>query len=207
MVPCRGSFGGIVRRSGFLSLVIVALLMIVSIPASAALRLTPNLTSIRFVEVSGGPISLVFGANSAVLLTQLSNPMSGANRDFFGVSDEHYDVFYSDSNGVPHQDGDFVTIECQFGRTTGGGGCNIDEVYLMFEDGTERCACAVASAVYLGPNSVPGSAANAADCVTGNNSTMGSTATVNERLRITLSYDCVTPTAATSWGQVKSTYR
>jgi hypothetical protein len=196
-----------VRRFVSLSLCIVSLLMVVSIPASAALRLTPNLTSIRFVEVSGGPNSVVFGANSAVLLTQLSNPMSGVNRDFFGLSDEHYDVFYSDANGVQDQDGDYLTIECQFGRTTGGGGCNIDEAYLMFEDGTERCACAVASAVYLGPNSVPGSAANAADCVTGNNSTMGSTATVNERLRITLSYDCATPTEVASWGRMKSIYR
>lgn len=188
------------------TLILVAASLAAASPCAAALRLTPGLTGIRFVEVTGVGVSHSFGNNSAQMLNQLPGTLGSANQDFNGLSFEHYDVFYSDAAGVFDADGDYISIECRFESTAGGGGHNIDEAYLVFSDGTERCACAVASAVYLGPNSVAGSAANAADCTTGNNSTMGST-TGTQRLRITLDYACVVPVAPSTWGKIKLLYR
>jgi len=174
----------------------------------AALRLTPNLVSIRFVEVTGSPVSHTFGANSAQLLNQLPGVLSSVNDDFNGLSTEYYDVFYSTASGTPDANGEYVSIECTFDNNSGGGGLNISEAYLVFADTHESCACAVASAVYIGSNAVAGSAGFAADCVAATLSTMGNTVGTTARMRITLDYACV-PTAARSntWGRVKTIYR
>jgi hypothetical protein len=195
-----------VLRLSILPTLVFSILMAMSLPAAAALRLTPNLVSLRVIEWSGSPTSFTFGANSAAALSPRANPLGGGNRDFNGLSDEHYDLFYSDAAGVADQNGDYLTIEAQFLRATGGGH-NIDEAYLVFADGTEQCACAVTSAVYMGANPVAGSAANAADCTLGTVSVMGSTTLSTDRLRITLQFDCPTPAAKATWGSFKALYR
>jgi len=196
-----------VMRRWFPFVAAAVLLVASSRTSIAALKLTPGLVSIRFVEVTGSPTSYTFGANSAQLLNQLPGALGVGNNDFTGLSTEFYDVFYSTASGTPDPNGDYVSIECRFDNNSGGGGCNISEAYLVFSD-HESCACAVASAVYLGTNSVAGSAGFAADCAPATLSTMGNTVGTTARMRITLDYGCV-PTAARSntWGRIKTIYR
>lgn len=176
---------GIIRLSRAAAYLSAASLVAFSTPAEAQLKDTPGLTGIRFVEVTGISTTHTFAPGATQLAGQLLNPMGPANRDFIGLANEFYDVFYSDVNGVQDSGGQYITVECQYPGT---GGLNIDEVYLDFADGSSLCACAVTQATYLGNGQVAGSAAKAADCTTGTFSQMGSTSSSNERLSITLEF-------------------
>jgi hypothetical protein len=163
----------------------LGLLLAVGTPSDAQLRLTPGLSTVRFLEVTGATTPHPFAASALQMTTRLANPLGPSNADFVGLSNEYYDVFYSNEAGVFDPDGDYVTIECQFPAS---GGLNIDEVYLDFDDGSEVCACGVTNAVYLGSGQIAGSAAKAAGCTPGTWSTMGSTSGTEERLGLTLDF-------------------
>ncbi len=74
---------------------------------------------------------IAFGANSPEMTTRLADPLSNANRDFEGLSNELYDVFYSNAEGTFNMDGEYITID---GIYTGpsSSGLNIGEVELFF---------------------------------------------------------------------------
>lgn len=184
----------------------IALLTGSAAKSHAAIRTTPGIERVGIVEVTGSPIQMTFGPTTPFILSRLTGNLNSGNRDFTGLSSEYYDVFYSDAAGVPDPDGDFISIECTYTNTSGGGGNNIASVFLRFVGGLELCACSVASAVYLGSNAIPGSAAFAANCNTADFSTMGSGA-ADQRTRITLDFSCITPVRASTWGAIKQHYR
>jgi hypothetical protein len=148
----------------------------------------PGLQSITFNEVTGASTPNTFLANSLQLANRLVDPLSSSNSDFNGLSNENYDVFYSNPDGTPNLHGNCVTIEAVYSNTGGGGGLNIAEVGFNFGSFTLD-ANAVCSAVYNGPNSILGSAANAVDGNPATFSTMGSTPNYPNdptRLRLTV---------------------
>ncbi len=156
----------------------------------------PGLQSITFFEATGPITANTFLVGSAQLLSKLSDAGLASTPDFVGLGSEKYDVFYSNANGTPNVNGDCVTIEAIFPTTTGGGGLNIAQVRFNLAS-TSVDANAVCSAVYNGPNSIPGSAAFAVDGNPATASTMGSTPGFPSdptRLRLTVT---VTPEPST----------
>ncbi|MEM7040389.1 MAG: IPTL-CTERM sorting domain-containing protein [Bacteroidota bacterium] len=166
----------------------------------------PNLTSITFYERTGGasPTPYTFAVNSPEMTTRLTGTLGAGNRDFFGTPTEHYDVFYSDANGNLDLNGTYITVECQFTPTAGGGGLNIAGIELNFSGGAMDLACQVGSFVGLGNNYNVGSEANAVDGDLQTNTTMGNNAGSNQRLRITVGgYPCSAPVPTLSqWGLI-----
>lgn len=180
------------------------------------IRTLTDLVSITFWEATGPvsartfpPLPIPPGGNlppttNPGLLNRRTSPLGGSNRDFLGLTNEFYDVFYSDANGDPNIDGECLTVEAEFDSPTGGGGLNIAEVQLNFVDGSTSFMCELASAVYLGLNAIPGSAQLAVDGNLSTATVMGNTSgqPVGTRLRITLCSPCSvgepTPTTTTT---------
>ena len=184
--------------------------------AAAPLRFAPGLLTVTAYEVTGVAIPQVFGAAGPQVTAQLPGVLGAANRDFFGLQNEHYDIFYSDANGGFDIDGEYLTVECTFDQTFGGGGGNIAEVSLDFSSGSSLYAVAVVSNVTLGGNAIPASVGNAADGNLATLTTLGNTAGTAQRLRVTLCYNIPGYTLPschlvgvenTPWEGVKSLYR
>ncbi|MBL0006596.1 MAG: hypothetical protein IPP25_05250 [Saprospiraceae bacterium] len=147
----------------------------------------PDLTSITFYEQSGAIAPHTYGVNDVELATQLPGQLNSGNRDFEGVADrEFYDVFYSDADGTFNANGGFVSIECRYDFSTGGGALNINEVEFHFGAGYSIYGCYVTSFVSNGNTYVPGSAEWAADCNLVTLSYMGNTENTTIRLRLTI---------------------
>ncbi len=154
---------------------------------SAAISAVPiqnlsDLVSIRVHERTGSLFSHNFAKNSSQMLTQLSGTLSSGNRDFSGTGDEHYDVFYSDSNGIFNANGEFVTVELNF-SVPGGGGGNISGVELVFSSSTVF-ADTLASFVEINGNS--STLGNAVDGNLSTHTTLGDSA--SQRLRVTVGF-------------------
>ncbi len=147
----------------------------------------PDLTSITFHEQSGAIYPHTYGVNDGELTTQLPGQLNGGNRDFEGVADrEFYDVFYSDADGTFNTNGGFVSIECRYDFSSGGGALNINEVEFHFGSGYSMYGCYVTSYVSNSSTYVPGSAEWAADCNLVTLSYMGNTENTTIRLRLTI---------------------
>jgi len=192
------------------SLAIASLLLAASATVAPAtpVQSLPGLVNIRFLEVTGITTTHTFGVSSSQLTTQLAGALGVGNNDFTGTPTEYYDVFYSDAAGTFDANGAYVSVECTFNQSGGGGGCNIAEILFDFTGDLGHCACGTSSAVYLGGNSIAGTAANASDCNTATFSTMGNTsASGGARMRITVFPPCVVPTRHDTWGRVKTLYR
>ena len=82
--------------------------------------------------------------------------------------------------------GGFVSIECRYDFSTGGGALNINEVEFHFGAGYSIYGCYVTSYVSNGNTYVPGSAEWAADCNLVTLSYMGNTENTTIRLRLTI---------------------
>jgi MYXO-CTERM domain-containing protein len=164
--------------------------------AFAGIADLPNLQSISVFERTGGsaPVPATFPAASPQLNTRLAN-LSGSSLDFQGAGSEWYDVFYSDADGTPNASGDWLTIECVF-VSTAGGGCNIAEVRLNFAGGTTEFANVVTNVRSGGSGAFPSTAVLAVDGDLQTHTTLG-TGTNTNRLGITVSFASVpTPGAA-----------
>ncbi len=156
-------------------------------------RMLPGLVSISFHERTGGnaPTPYTFTVDGPELSVRLADPLTDANFDISGATGEFYDVYYSDIDGNFELDGLYLTISGIF--STGlpaGGGLNLAEIGLNFDDETTEFGNYVASFVILGDNAVQpdGNVENCIDNDLQTHSTMGNTLESEERLRITLGF-------------------
>ncbi len=147
----------------------------------------PDLTSITFHEQSGAIYQHTYGVNDVALSTQLPGQLNSGNRDFEGVADrEFYDVFYSDADGTFNSNGEFVSVECRYDYSTGGGALNINEVEFHFGAGYSIYGSYVTSFVSNGNTYDPESPEWAADCNLVTLSALGNTENTTIRLRLTI---------------------
>ncbi|RMF78049.1 MAG: PEP-CTERM sorting domain-containing protein [Nitrospirae bacterium] len=162
---------------------------------AAPLRTLPGLTSVTFWEVTNSLRGITYPPTDPRLTAVRSDPLGPANQDFEGAATEYYDVFYSDADGNFNADGAYVTVTATFDfGYPAGGGLNIAEVELAFDDGTTEHADRVASFVALGDNAIPPSAGLAADGDRNTWTTLGNTRDQAERLRLTLGFPSSGPT-------------
>lgn len=162
-------------------------------PMTYPVRMLPGLVSISFYERTGGmaPDVFTFLVDGPELTVRLNDPLAVGNFDIDGASGEFYDVYYSDQDGVFELDGRYLTISGTFGQALpAGGGLNLAEIGLNFEDDTTEFGNYVASYVILGDNAAQpdGNVENSIDGDLQTHSTMGNTVGSNERLRITLGF-------------------
>lgn len=150
----------------------------------------PGLKSITFYESTSGVMEFTFLVDGPELSTLLPDPLSNANRDIEGTSVEFYDVYYSDVDGVFDPLGSYLTIAGSFGaKLPAGGGLNLAEISLNFENNESEFGSFLASFVGLGDNYVAGSEVNAIDNDLATHTTMGNTVdTPGQRLRVTLGF-------------------
>lgn len=147
----------------------------------------PGIAQITFHERTTNLYSHTYDIDDIQPNERLVGQLNDSNRDFEGWPDkEFYDVFYSDADGTFNANGAYATIEARFDMNTGGGGLNIAEVELHFENGTSFYCQYVSSSFGNGPNYIPGSEPLATDCDLFTGCTMGSTQGTNLRLRITI---------------------
>lgn len=171
----------------FLNLFLAGLCCMAAGPTAnaAAIATLTGIQSIDFVEGSGGSFTYNFAANSTVLTTQLTGALASGNRDFFGLNNESYDVFYSDANGALNALGEYISIEASF-NSGSSSGLNIDSVRLNFAGGSTLFANIVPSFV-SGTAYVAGSELNALGATNGLFTAMGRT-TGADRLRVTVGF-------------------
>lgn len=157
-------------------------------------RMLPGLLSITFYERTGGtePDAFTFDVDGAELTVRLNDPLAVGNFDIDGATGEFYDFYYSDENGEFELDGRYLTISGVFGQALpAGGGLNLAEIGLNFDDATTEFGNYVASFVILGDNAVQpdGNAENSIDGDLQTHTTMGNTVGASERLRVTLGFE------------------
>ncbi len=152
----------------------------------------PGLVSITFYERTGGdaPTEYTFAVLGPELTTQLADPLNMNNRDIQGTSVEFYDVHYSDIDGNFDVDGSYLTIAGSFGaKLPSGGGLNLAEISLNYEDDSVEYGSFLASFVALGDNAAPDTAELAIDGDLQTHTTMGNNVDQPEmRLRVTLGF-------------------
>lgn len=147
----------------------------------------PDLTSITFYEQSGAIAPHTYGVNDIELSTHLAGQLNSGNRDFEGVANrEFYDVFYSNADGTFNSNGGFVTIECRYDFSNGGGALNINEVEFHFGAGYSLYGPYITSYVSNGITYETGSEALAADCNLATVSVLGTTENTTIRLQLTI---------------------
>lgn len=150
----------------------------------------PGLKSITFYETTGMVTEYTFTVDGPELNTQLADPLSMANRDIQGTSVEFYDVYYSEEDGTFNPDGSYLTIAGSFGaKLPAGGGLNLAEISLNYEDNSVEFGSFLASFLGLGDNYAPGSEPNAIDGKLETHTTMGNNVDEpDKRLRVTLGF-------------------
>jgi hypothetical protein len=150
----------------------------------------PGLKSITFYETTGMVTEYTFTVLGPELNNQLADPLSMANRDIQGTSVEFYDVYYSEEDGTFNPDGSYLTIAGSFGaKLPAGGGLNLAEISLNYEDNSVEYGSFLASFLGLGDNYAPGSEPNAIDGKLETHTTMGNNVDEpNKRLRVTLGF-------------------
>ncbi len=152
----------------------------------------PGLVSITFYERTGGdaPTEYTFTVLGPELTTQLADPLNMNNRDIQGTSVEFYDVHYSDIDGNFDADGSYLTIAGSFGaKLPSGGGLNLAEISLNYEDDSVEYGSFLASFVALGDNAAPDTAELAIDGDLQTHTTMGNNVDEpDKRLRVTLGF-------------------
>ncbi len=157
--------------------------------AQQPLATLPNLTSVVAREVTGPITNRTFAANDPRLFTRLGSGLSSTN-DFGGVPGaENYDIYYSDSNGSIDANGTCITIECRFLGTSGGGGCNIAHLELVFSNGFRISSDALTNFYGAGVNYIAGSELNAVDCNPNTFTTMGNNSATPNTMFLSLTFD------------------
>ncbi|MCG3149726.1 MAG: hypothetical protein PCFJNLEI_03191 [Verrucomicrobiae bacterium] len=167
-------------------------LTLASLASAVPVRQIPGLTAVTYHERTGGsaPVAQMFLIDDPRMTTRRADPLSINNNDFAGVPDkEFYDVFYSDVDGTPNADGEFLTIEGVYSSTApAGGALNLAEITLNFSGGATEYGLYVASFLALGDNAVPTTVFNCIDGDLQTHTTMGNTVGQNQRMRITLGF-------------------
>ena len=150
----------------------------------------PGLKSITFYETTGMVTEYTFTVDGPELNQQLPDPLSNANRDIEGTSVEFYDVYYSELDGSFNPDGSYLTIAGSFGaKLPAGGGLNLAEISLNYDDNSVEFGSFLASFLGLGDNYAPGSEPNAIDGDLTTHTTMGNNVDEpGKRLRVTLGF-------------------
>ncbi|MBL9105311.1 MAG: hypothetical protein JNL82_30470 [Myxococcales bacterium] len=150
----------------------------------------PGLKSITFYETTGMVTEYTFLVDGPELNTPLADPLSTENRDIQGTSVEFYDVYYSDVDGNFDMNGSYLTIAGSFGaKLPAGGGLNLAEISLNYDDDSVEYGSFLASFLGLGDNYVPGSEPNAIDGDLMTHTTMGNNVDEpGKRLRVTLGF-------------------
>jgi hypothetical protein len=162
-------------------------------PMTYPVRMLPGLVSITFYERTGGvaPDGFTFTVDGPELTVRLVDPLALGNFDIDGATGEFYDVYYSDIDGNFELDGRYLTISGRFPQPLpAGGGLNLAEIGLNFDDDQTEFGNYVASFVILGDNAAQpdGNSDNSIDGDLQTHTTMGNTAGSNERLRVTLGF-------------------
>ena len=162
-------------------------------PMTYPVRMLPGLASITFYERTGGvaPDAFEFTVDGPELTVRLPDPLAVGNFDIDGAAGEFYDVYYSDEDGTFNLDGRYLTISGTFSQTLpAGGGLNLAEIGLNFQDASTEFGNYVASYVILGDNAAQpdGNVQNSIDGDLQTHTTMGNTVGSTERLRITLGF-------------------
>lgn len=169
------------------------ILMLVSLSAfcanAAVVRTIPGLTNITFWEATSGVTAYNFTPASAVMTTRLNGNLSTTNFDFQGLSNENYDVFYSNADGTFNLDGEYITIEGTY-VSSSSSGLNIAEVGLTI-NGLVQYATTVSSHVGGSVAFNPASVNNIIDGNLGTSTSMGRSA-ADERMRVTVGFDAPT---------------
>jgi hypothetical protein len=158
--------------------------------AAAPIRTLPDLQSVKIYEITFSTIATTYAPGATELTTRLADPLTAANRDFTFFAEEYYDVFYSDADGTPNPDGAYITIEGVWRSNGGPGGMNINEVELVFVNGS-RFADFVSHFEYGTGNVIAGSEGTAVDHDLGTFPRFGNTSTtdLNDRFSLTVGFD------------------
>ncbi|MBM4357318.1 MAG: hypothetical protein FJ096_04335 [Deltaproteobacteria bacterium] len=160
-----------------------------------AVKDLPGLAGITFYERTGGtaPTAYAFTLDGPELTQRRDDPLGPGNFDIQGTPVEFYDVYYSDEAGVFQADGSYLTISGVFPvPLPAGGGLNLAEIALVYNDQKEEFGSYVASFAALGDNAVPGDVARCIDGDLQTHTTMGNTTGTSERLRLTLGFASTT---------------
>lgn len=185
------------KRKGLLSnkllfcyIIFTLLLYALDLRSEIPIKQIAGLKSITFYEMTGSLFSYTYSLNSYELNHRFSNHMNSSERDFEGwIGVEFFDVFYSNSNGDFNTNGEFISVEATFDVPFGGGGLNIAEVELNFNDGHSQFGSFISSFQSLGSTYMAGSEKKGADCDLKTFTTMGFTISSNpEKLRITVGF-------------------
>ena len=122
-------------------------------------------------------------------LTQAIGDLGKDAFDIPGAPTEYYDVYYSNDEGEFDIDGKYLTIAGVFENPApAGGGLNLAEIALNYDDDTTELGNYVASFAALGDNAIPGDVANCIDGDVATYTTMGNTLGSTQRLRLTLGF-------------------
>jgi hypothetical protein len=192
--------GVVMKRWNTMAMSVALALTVADAATGAPLRTLPNLQSVTVHEVTFGTVANTYDPNASQLTTRLADPLTSTNTDFTFFPEEYYDVFYSDSNGVPDVDGAFLTIEGVWRtHTILSGGMNIAEAELTFAGPVTDFGDFVASFVIgsfcdpdLGATECdPGSEIRAVDQNLGTFPRFGHTSDTdpNDRFRLTIGFD------------------
>ena len=175
-------------------------------PAAATpIRSIPNLQSVVVHERTGGtePFANLFGVGSTEIENRI--PVLGAaNRDFLGTIVEFYDLYYSDADGTPNIDGMFLTIDAIFDSPSGGG-FNVAEVELVYQDTSTELANTFTRVNALGNGTGASTASNAIDGDLLTHTNLGTSLYQNNRLSMTFGFASSIPEPASIWMVVLAT--
>ena len=161
-----------------------SLLATAAVSAASPIVNLPNLNSVTFYEGTSGLFAHPFNANDPVLSAQRSGNLTASNDDFHGLTNENYDVFYSNADGTFNALGAYLSIEATY--TGSGAGLNISAVQLNYAGGINELANVVTSFV-SSTGYVPGSELNAVDGNFNTFTALGHTA-ASDRMRVTVGF-------------------
>ena len=170
------------------ALLLFFLLLFTSPIEAQAIRDYLDLVNVIVYEKTGTVAAHSYNKNDSRLSQRFGAGLGPGNFDFKGSPPEFFDVYYSDDNGNLDSNGEYISVECKFNQTTGGGGLNVTGIGLEFSNGDIWIASNLASFFGDGGNYIAGSEVNTVDCDLNTNSTMGNTSTSSNNLRITVSW-------------------
>ncbi len=157
--------------------------------SAAPIRTLPGLTGVTFYELTSGVTAFTYGNNATAMTTRLSSGLNGGTNDFIGAPGEFYDVFYSDANGTPNINGEYISIEAYYAGN--GAGLNIGEVELVFGVNPIQYATSVASFSAGLNNYLPG---NLNFIIDGNiNTATGMGSDTENNMRVTVGFAPIEP--------------
>lgn len=152
----------------------------------APIRTNPAFDEVLIFEGSGGVLQNSFATSSSALANELVGNLNASNRDFAGLATEHYDIFYSNSDGTFNLDGEFITIQAMYSGSSSG--LNVNDVQLRLGSNFVQRATSVSAFVPGATNFIAGNLNNAIDTDTNTGTAMGVNAP-NTRMSITLGFD------------------